>query len=300
MSEHPVRPFGAMLTAMATPFDAAGALDPAAAAGLATYLVDEQRHDGLVLSGTTGESPTTSDEEKDTLLRAVVEAVGDRSSIVAGVGTNDTAHSIHLAQQAEKAGAAGLLVVTPYYNKPPQHALEAHFRAVADATALPVVLYDIPGRTGTPIETETLCRLAGHDRIVAVKDAKADLFAGSEVMARTDLAFYSGDDVLNLAWLAHGAVGVISVVGHLFGARYAAMIDAVDAGDLVAARAVHTELIPAVRTIMSRSSQGAIRAKAALVLAGRLDSAHVRGPLLPADDAEIAEIRSGLAGYQLF
>src|SRR5215813_3667137 len=198
-------PFGRMLTAMITPITADGALDADGAARLATYLVDDMRNDGLIISGTTGESPTTSDAEKDQLLRAVIGAVGSRATIVAGVGTNDTAHTIELAQQAERAGADALLVVTPYYNKPPQSGLAAHFTAVADATGLPNMLYDIPGRTGVPIQTETLLQLAQHPRIVAVKDAKADFGEGSQVMAATDLAFYSGDDMLNLPWLALGA-----------------------------------------------------------------------------------------------
>lgn len=276
---------------MVTPFAADGRLDLDSAVRLATHLVDHDRHDGLVLSGTTGESPTTSDEEKESLLRAVIDAVGDRAVIVAGVGTNDTSHSIHLAEQAAKAGAHGLLVVTPYYNKPPQAALLAHFRAVADATEVPVILYDIPGRTGTAIQTETLVRAAEHPQIVAVKDAKGDLFAGSEVMARSGLAYYSGDDVLNLAWLAHGAAGVVSVVGHGFGTSYAEMIDAVDAGNLVRAREIHTRLIPAVRTIMSPDSQGAIRAKAVVQILGLIDNRRVRGPLLDASEDDIAVLR---------
>src|SRR5215467_6279123 len=194
-------PFGRMLTAMITPMTADGALDADGAARLAAYLVDDMRNDGLVISGTTGESPTTTNEEKDRLLRAVIEAVGDRARIVAGVGTNDTAHSRELAQHAERAGADGLLVVTPYYNKPPQDGLVAHFTAVADATGLPCMLYDIPGRTGTPIATATLIRLAQHPRIVAVKDAKGDFGGTSQVMLATDLVFYSGDDILNLLWM---------------------------------------------------------------------------------------------------
>ena len=182
-----------------------GAVDYDGAARLADYLVTEMRNDGLVISGTTGESPTTTDAEKERLLRAVIEAVGDRATVLAGVGTNDTTHTCELARQAQRAGATALLVVTPYYSKPPQNGLQAHFTKVADSSALPVMLYDIPGRTGTPIATETLIRLAAHPRIVAVKDAKGDLGAGSEVMARTDLAFYCGDDIVNLPWLAVGA-----------------------------------------------------------------------------------------------
>ena len=190
--------FGRVLTAMVTPFGPDGSLDLAAAQHLATHLVDEAGNDGLVISGTTGESPTTGDEEKDRLLRAVLEAVGDRARVIAGTGTNDTAHTVHLTQHAEKAGAHGVLLVTPYYNKPPQAGLIRHFTAAADATGLPVMLYDIPGRTGVPIETDTLLRLAEHDRIVAVKDAKGDLGASAMVMANSALAYYSGEDKLTL------------------------------------------------------------------------------------------------------
>ena len=223
-------PFGRMLTAMITPMTADGAVDYDGAARLATYLVDEMRNDGLVISGTTGESPTTTDAEKERLLRAVIEAVGDRAAVVAGVGTNDTAHTCELARQAERAGASGLLLVTPYYNKPPQSGLVAHFTKAADATGLPVILYDIPGRTATAIATETLLQLAEHPRIVAVKDAKGDLGAGSLVMLATDLVFYCGDDMLNLPWLSVGAAGFVSVVGHVAGDRLHEMIEAYRAG----------------------------------------------------------------------
>src|SRR5919112_4063837 len=286
-------PFGRVLTAMATPFTAEGALDVSRAAELAVRLVDEG-NDGLVVSGTTGESPTTSDVEKDTLLRAVIDAVGDRAHALAGVGTYDTAHTVESARAAQKAGAAGLLVVTPYYNRPPQSGLLAHFTAVADATELPVMLYDIPGRSGIPIATETLVRLAEHDRVVAVKDAKGDFFATSWVMARTDLAGYSGDDALNLGWLAHGAVGVVSVVGHVAGTRYAAMVRAVDDGDLPTAQRIHRELLPAVRGIMT-VTQGAIMVKAALHLQGVLSSPAVRLPLVPATPEQVDALRRDLA-----
>src|ERR687885_1123653 len=239
MAELPARPFGAVLTAMVTPFDADGGLDLDAAQRLAMHLV-EHGNDGLVISGTTGESPTTSDAEKEALLRAVVEAVGDRAKVVAGVGTYDTAHSVELAGEAAKAGADGLLVVTPYYSKPPTEGLVAHFNALADATELPVVVYDIPGRSAVRVGTPALLRLAEHPRIVAVKDATGDLFAGSEVIARTGLAYYCGDDALNLAWLAHGAAGLVSVVGHVAGREYASMVAAVDAGEIAQARALHT------------------------------------------------------------
>jgi 4-hydroxy-tetrahydrodipicolinate synthase len=285
-------PFGRVLTAMVTPFRDDGSLDLDGAARLAAHLVDEGC-DGLVLSGTTGESPTTSDSEKERLLRAVLDAVGDRATVVAGAGTYDTHHTLELVRQAEKSGAHGLLVVTPFYSKPPQEGLFRHFTAVADATGLPVMLYDIPARTGVPIATETLVRLAEHDRIVAVKDAKGDLFAASEVLARTDLAFYSGDDALNLAHLTQGAAGIVSVVAHVAAARYAAMIRAVGTGDLAEAIRLHRELLPAVRAIMTRT-QGAIMAKAASQLTGLLGSRAMRSPLVEATDAQVAELRADL------
>jgi 4-hydroxy-tetrahydrodipicolinate synthase len=281
-----------MLTAMITPMTADGAVDYDGAARLATYLVDEMRNDGLILSGTTGESPTTSDAEKDRLLRAVIEAVGDRATVVAGAGTNDTAHTCELARQAERAGADGLLLVTPYYNKPPQAGLVAHFTQAADATGLPAMLYDIPGRTGTPIQTGTLLQLAEHPRIVAVKDAKGDLFAGSTVMLSSGLVFYSGDDTLNLPWLSVGAAGFVSVVGHVVGDRLHDMIDAYLAGQVAQARHIHLELLPVVAGIMTRT-QGAIATKAALGLLG-LPGGTVRGPLIGATPAQVEQLRTDL------
>jgi 4-hydroxy-tetrahydrodipicolinate synthase len=284
-------PFGRMLTAMITPMTADGVVDYPGAARLASYLVDEMRCDGLVISGTTGESPTTTDEEKDQLLRAVLAAVGDRAAVVAGVGTNDTAHTCQLARQAERAGAHGLLVVTPYYSKPPQNGLAAHFTSVADSTGLPVLLYDIPGRTGVPIASETLVRLAAHPRIVAVKDAKDDPGASSWVMARTDLVYYCGTDMLNLPWLAIGAVGFVSVVGHVVGDRLHEMIDAYGAGDVGTALAIHRNLLP-VYTGLFRN-QGVIMTKAALGLLG-LPAGPVRPPLADATAAEVEKLREDL------
>jgi 4-hydroxy-tetrahydrodipicolinate synthase len=214
--------------------------------------------------------------------------------VVAGAGSNDTHHTVELCRTAEKAGAHGLLIVTPYYNKPPQESLVRHFETAVDAVDLPVILYDIPGRTGTPIEYDSLMRLAEHERILAVKDAKGDLFEGSRVMAGTDLAYYSGDDPMNLAWLTHGGTGVISVVGHVHGDDYAAMVAAVDRGDLAEALGIHRRLIPSVRAIMDRASQGAIRAKAALQLLGVIPERTVRMPLLDATDAEVARLRDAL------
>ena len=281
-----------MLTAMITPMTGEGAVDYDGAARLAEYLVTEMRNDGLVISGTTGESPTTSDAEKARLLRAVIDAVGDRATIVAGVGTNDTAHTCELARQAEEAGAHGLLVVTPYYNKPPQHGLVAHFTAVADATGLPVLVYDIPGRTGTAIATETLVQLSAHPRIVAVKDAKGDFGASSVVMAATDLAFYSGDDMLNLPWLAVGGVGFVSVVGHIVGDRLREMIDAYLDSRPADALAVHRDVLPVYKG-MTRA-QGVIMAKAALRMLG-LPAGPVRLPLVDATQAQVDQLREDLA-----
>jgi 4-hydroxy-tetrahydrodipicolinate synthase len=288
----PAAPFGRLLTAMVTPMTSDRAVDYAGAARLADYLIAQMRNDGLVISGTTGESPTTSDAEKDRLLRTVIEAAGGRANVLAGVGTNDTAHTIELARQAERAGADGLLVVTPYYNKPPQHGLVAHFTAVADATGLPVMLYDIPGRTGVPIATETLLQLAQHPRIVAVKDAKGDMTAGSIVMSATDLVFYSGDDLVNLPWLAVGASGFVSVVGHIVGDRLAEMIDAYLSGNVAAALRHHRELLPVYTGIMTRT-QGVISTKAALSMLG-LPGGSVRPPLADATPAEIERLRTDL------
>jgi 4-hydroxy-tetrahydrodipicolinate synthase len=280
-----------MLTAMITPMTGDGAVDYDGAARLADHLVTEMRNDGLVISGTTGESPTTTDAEKEQLLRAVIGAVGDRATVIAGVGTNDTAHTCELARQAERAGAAALLVVTPYYSKPPQSGLHAHFTKVADSTGLPVMLYDIPGRTGTAIATETLVRLADHPRIVAVKDAKGDFGAGSEVMDRTDLAFYCGDDIVNLPWLALGACGFVSVHGHIVGDRLHDMIDAYLSGDVAGALAIHRDLLP-VYMGMTRT-QNVITTKAALSMLG-LPGGPVRSPLVDATPAEIEQLRADL------
>lgn len=285
--------FGRVVTAMVTPFDDDGQVDLAAAASLATWLVDKG-HDGLLVSGTTGESPTTSDAEKDALLRAVLEAVGDRVRVTAGIGGNDTRHTCEMASAAQQAGAHGLLAVTPYYSKPPQEGVYQHFVSVADAADLPVMLYDIPGRTATAIETETLVRLGEHPRIVAVKDAKADLYESSWVMARSSLAYYSGDDGLNLVHLANGATGMVSVIGHVVGDRLADLVTAMDAGDLDRARGIHRDLLPVVRGVMTRT-QGAIMAKAALELLGALGSRRVRPPLVEATAEQVHVLGEDLA-----
>jgi 4-hydroxy-tetrahydrodipicolinate synthase len=293
MSTDPARPFGRVLTAMVTPFSEDGDIDLAGTQELAAQLVDRGAHDGLVIHGTTGESPTTTDAEQHAVLEAVLDAVGDRAVVVAGVGTNDTAHSIEKARDAERLGAHGLLVVTPYYNKPPQAGLLRHFASIADSTDLPVMLYDIPPRSVVPIEVETLVRAAEHPRIVAVKDAKGDLGALSWTLARTDLAYYSGEDMLNFPLLALGAVGVVSVVGHVVGPRLAELIAAVESGDLVKARAVHESLLPVYTGVMG-GGQGVMMIKAALGQLG-LPAGPVRPPLVDATAEQIAQLRTDLA-----
>ncbi|KRV51064.1 4-hydroxy-tetrahydrodipicolinate synthase [Wenjunlia vitaminophila] len=287
----PQTPFGRVLTAMVTPFTADGAVDVDGAQRLAAHLVDAG-NDGLVLSGTTGESPTTSDVEKTELIRAVLEAVGDRAFVLAGVGTNDTAHTIELARRAEAAGAHGLLAVTPYYNRPPQEGLYRHFTAVADATDLPVMLYDIPGRSGVPIETETLVRLAEHPRIVANKDAKGDLGAASWVIARSGLAWYSGDDMLNLPLLSIGAVGFVSVVGHVVTPELRLLVDAFTSGDVSKAAEIHQRLLPVYTGVFR--TQGVITCKAALDLLG-LPAGPLRLPLVALTDDETVQLKKDLA-----
>lgn len=282
-------PFGRLLSAMVTPFTSDGDLDLSGAAKLASYLVDDLGHDGLVLSGTTGESPTTTDAEKAELLTAVLGAVGDRAVVLAGVGTFDTRHTVELAVRAAELGAHGLLVVTPYYSKPPQSGLVDHFRAVADASDLPVMLYDIPHRSGTAISTETLITLAQHERIVAVKDAKGDLAATSRVIAETDLAYYSGEDALTLPLLAVGAVGVVGTSTHFSGLPVKAMMEAYVSGDPATALRLHQQLLPILTGIFA--TQGVILVKAGLELQGR-GAGGLRLPLVPATAAE----REALAG----
>lgn len=281
---------GTVLTAMATPFTADGALDTDAAARLATRLIDAGC-DGLVLSGTTGESPTTTDNEKLTLLRAVLEAVGDRARIIAGAGSYDTAHSVHLAKACAAEGAHGLLVVTPYYSRPPQSGLLAHFSAVADATESPIVLYDIPPRSVVPIEWDTLRTLARHPNIVAVKDAKGDLHGAAAVMAETGLTYYSGDDALNLPWLAVGAVGVISVWGHLAAGQLRDMLTAFNSGDLATARKIAVTLSP-LNAAQTRLG-GVTFAKAGLRLQG-FDAGDPRLPQMPATAAQVDELAADM------
>jgi 4-hydroxy-tetrahydrodipicolinate synthase len=285
-------PFGVMLTAMITPFHEDGSLDVEGAKRLATHLVDSLGHDGLVINGTTGESATKTDAEDLATLTAVLEAVGDRATIVAGVGTNDTRHSVEAAKAAARAGAHGVMAVTPYYNRPPQEGLVRHFHAIADATDLPMITYDIPKRTGTAIELETFLRIAEHPRIVANKDAKGDLEAAQWGMATSGLAWYCGDDILNLPLLATGAAGMISVVGHLVGDRLKAMAEALWAGRSAEAAELNSALLPVYAGCFR--TQGVILTKAALALQG-LPAGPVRLPLIDATEAQREMLRADLA-----
>jgi 4-hydroxy-tetrahydrodipicolinate synthase len=297
MTSTPATPFGRVLTAMATAFADDGSVDLEGTAAIARHLVDNG-NDGVVVSGTTGEAPTTTVPEDGEILAAVKDAVGDRATVVAGVGTNATAHSIELAQQAEKVGADALLLVTPYYNKPGQAGVLHHFRAVVEATSVPVMLYDVPGRTGTQIALETYAEAIKWDPVVAVKDAVGDYVRGVKLM-EMGYAVYSGDDVSNLGWLAHGASGFVSVVGHAAGKELAAMTAAYDSGDHTEALRIFTRLIPAIEAVMGVPNYGATTAKAALQLLGVIDNRNVRAPLVPLDDTEVAALRDGLAASGL-
>ena len=281
---------------MVTPFAVDGSLDLDTAAELASYLIDELGNDGLVISGTTGESPTTSDAEKADLLRVVLDAVGNRASIVAGVGTFNTEHTLELATTATKLGAHGLLVVTPYYSKPPQAGIFEHFRRVADATDVPLMLYDIPGRAGVAIATDTMLRLAEHPRIVAVKDAKGDLAASARVIAQSELAYYSGDDAMTLPLLSIGAVGVVGTSTHFSATGTKQLIKAYLAGDVATALGLHQQLLPIYTGIFA--TQGCILVKAGLKLQGR-DVGGLRPPLIEATPAELEGLRSALGAAGL-
>ena len=284
----PQRAFGSVAVAMVTPFHEGGALDIDSAVALANKLVDDGC-DAILLSGTTGESPTTHQPEKDELVREVKKSLGNRAMVIAGAGSNDTAHAVRVAQGALESGADGLLVVAPYYNRPSQEGVYQHILAVTQATDLPVMIYDIPGRTGVKLELDTLKRLAEHPRILAVKDATWDVAGGFVKMDVTGLEYYSGDDALNFAWLAHGASGVVSVAGHIIAKQLRALVTEVDAGDLPAARAEAARQRPVIQAIMG-GGQGAVMAKEALKLAGVLPSATLRLPLVGASKGQIAEL----------
>ncbi|NYD88172.1 4-hydroxy-tetrahydrodipicolinate synthase [Cellulomonas oligotrophica] len=286
------RPFGAVLSAMVTPMTPDGAVDLAAAVRLAQHLVDHG-HDGLVLNGTTGEAPTTHAPEKADLVAAVVEAVGDRAWVVAGAGSNDTAHAVRMAVQAAEAGAHGLLVVSPYYSRPSQDGIVAHVTHVAGSTDLPVMLYDVPGRTGVRLAEATIDRLAAHPRVVALKDATGDVAAATAKIARTGLAWYCGDDGLLPAFLAHGAVGHVGVASQVLGDAFARLVAAWDAGETATALEVFRGMLPAITALNGDGFQAAA-AKAALVEVGALTSRATRLPLVPYTDDEAARVRDGL------
>lgn len=286
-------PFGSLVTAMVTPFTADGAVDFDATAALAVRLV-EDGCDGLVVSGTTGETSTLEDQEKEDLFRVVAEAVGGRAKVIAGTGTNHTSHSVEMAQRAQRAGADAQLVVTPYYNKPTQAGVLAHFDAVAAASDLPIMIYDIPGRTGIPISTETMIRLADNPKILALKDAKADYAAVTRVLANTALDVYAGDDGLTLPWMAAGAVGVVSVSAHVATVQFRSLVDALAAGDLAMARKIHFELDPVVRAVMTHIP-GAISAKHILRMQGVLANSVVRLPLVEPTAVEMEPVLADLA-----
>ncbi|MFC8598852.1 MULTISPECIES: 4-hydroxy-tetrahydrodipicolinate synthase [unclassified Isoptericola] len=291
------RPFGAVLTAMVTPMTPSGDVDLDAAARVAKRLVDEG-NDGLVLSGTTGESPTTHAPEKADLVRAVVDAVGDRAFVLAGAGSNDTVHAVRMAEQAAEAGAHGLLVVSPYYSRPSQEGLYRHFVTVADATDLPVMLYDVPGRTCVRIAAPTYARLARHPKIVATKDATGDVASAALLAAETGLAWYSGDDSLLLPFLSVGAAGIVSVSAHVVAGAFAEVVRRWDAGDTAGALAAFLPTLPVIEALNGAGAQ-AVMAKAALEALGALDNRELRLPNTAATEDDVALVRGALAtaGY---
>ena len=289
MSTQP--PFGRLITAMVTPFSQDGSIDWDGVAKLAQHLVDTG-HDGIAVNGTTGEAPTTKSSEKLEIIKVVKSVVGKNVTVLSGAGDNETSYTVEQAKRSEDAGADGLLVVTPYYNKPPQAGIEAHFRAVAAATDLPIMMYDIPGRTGVEIESDTIVKLFETvENIVALKDAKGNIAATSWVIKRCDIPVYSGDDILNLPFLSVGAVGFVSVCGHTVGLKLKAMLDAWFAGNAPKALEIHQELLP-VFTGTFRT-QGAILTKAAMSLMG-LPGGTTRLPLVDATQAQIEQLRKDL------
>ncbi|MBN2176160.1 MAG: 4-hydroxy-tetrahydrodipicolinate synthase [Demequinaceae bacterium] len=289
----PFRPFGTVLTAMVTPMFDDGTIDYASVGQLAKHLV-ANGSDGLVVSGTTGESPTTHSPEKIELIKAVREAVGAGVTIVAGAGSNDTAHAVRMAEQAADAGADGLLSVVPYYSKPSQRGIIAHFQEIAEATDLPLMVYDIPGRCGIKLAPSTLDAIGQIDTIVAVKDATGNVPAAKDSMARTGMAWYSGDDALNLDFILAGAAGVVSVASHVVGKTIARMIAAFDAGDVDAARKAQEEADPAIDALMG-TGLGAVTAKAAMEMLGVIPSRALRLPHVPLDEEEYEALCAALA-----
>ena len=290
-------PFGRLITAMITPFAKDGSIDWDGVATLATHLADHG-HDAIAVNGTTGEAPTTKSSEKLEIIKVVKSTVGSRVKVLSGAGDNETSYTVEQAKRSADAGADGLLIVAPYYNKPPQAGIEAHFKAVASATDLPIMMYDIPGRTGVEIESDTIVRLFDVPNIVALKDAKGNLAATSDVIARCGIPVYSGDDILNLPFLSIGAVGFVSVCGHTVGNELKAMLDAWFAGDTARALEIHQKLIPVFKGTFK--TQGAILTKAAMNHMG-LPGGTTRLPLVDATPAQIATLREDLiaGGVQL-
>ncbi|MGX1791533.1 4-hydroxy-tetrahydrodipicolinate synthase [Microbacterium sp. NPDC055312] len=290
---HAENPFGQVLVALVTPMTADGEVDwPATEKHLDRVISDGA--DGIVVTGTTGETSTLTDDEKIRLVEVGKDVSAGRAKIITGGGSNETAHAIELYRASEKAGADGLLVVTPYYNKPTQAGILTHFRLVADATDLPVMLYDIPGRTGVPIRYETMLRLAKHPNILAVKDAKGDFSEVSRVLNQTELMYFSGDDANVLPHLSIGATGLVGVTGNITSAPYRAIVDAVNRGDLTAATAEHKRLEPLVRAVMTHVP-GTVSAKYILHGLGRINSPRVRLPLVGPEEWEAALIEDELA-----
>jgi 4-hydroxy-tetrahydrodipicolinate synthase len=283
-------PFGRLITAMVTPFAKDGSIDWDGVATLANHLADHG-HDAIAVNGTTGEAPTTKSSEKLEIIKVVKSAVGSRVKVLSGAGDNETSYTVEQAKRSADAGADGLLIVAPYYNKPPQAGIEAHFRAVAAATDLPIMMYDIPGRTGVEIESDTIVRLFELPNIVALKDAKGNLAATSDVIARSGIPVYSGDDILNLPFLSIGAVGFVSVCGHTVGNELKEMLDAWFGGDTARALEIHQKLIPVFKGTFK--TQGAILTKAAMTLMG-LPGGTTRLPLVDATPAQIATLRDDL------
>jgi 4-hydroxy-tetrahydrodipicolinate synthase len=290
-------PFGRLITAMITPFAKDGSIDWNGVATLATHLADHG-HDAIAVNGTTGEAPTTKSSEKLEIIKVVKSTVGSRVKVLSGAGDNETSYTVEQAKRSADAGADGLLIVTPYYNKPPQAGIEAHFKAVASSTDLPIMMYDIPGRTGVEIESDTIVRLFELPNIVALKDAKGNLAATSDVIARCGIPVYSGDDILNLPFLSIGAVGFVSVCGHTVGSELKEMLDVWFAGDTARALEIHQKLIPVFKGTFK--TQGAILTKAAMNLMG-LPGGTTRLPLVDATPAQIATLREDLiaGGVQL-
>ncbi|RNF39714.1 4-hydroxy-tetrahydrodipicolinate synthase [Planococcus salinus] len=284
--------FGQVITAMVTPFDANGEIDFQATRTLVEHLI-ENGSDGVVVAGTTGESPTLSAEEKVQLFEFVVETVHGRIPVIAGTGSNNTRASISLTRQAEQVGVDGIMLVTPYYNKPSQEGMFQHFQAIAQATRLPVMLYNIPGRSVVNMSPDTIVRLSEIDNIVSVKEASGDLDAAAEIIERTPDSFtvYSGDDSLTLPMLSIGGTGIVSVSAHIIGNEMQEMVSSFKQGDVAKAAAIHRKLLPTMKAVFAAPSPSPV--KAALNLAG-VQVGGLRLPMLPLNDEEMTALKQAL------